>query len=170
MPKRWVVRLADIDLAGLDQPQEGLHVAALGPAHVAVGVVLTILLVGRVVAAGTVGGGQPQLEFLQVVGLARQIHAHGAEHHHPALPAADLSGDFDRTVVLGARSDQHAIGAVPAAHDLGRLGQFADQYGIVGTKLPGHRQLVGSDISCQHTAAIGLEHLHRQLAEQTRGR
>ena len=49
--------------AGGHQAQDLLEVAALGPAHVAGGVVDAVLLVGRVVAAGAVGAGddEPQL-------------------------------------------------------------------------------------------------------------
>jgi len=56
---------------------------------------------------------------------------------------------------------------MPAAHHLCRLSELANQYGIVSTKLPGHHQLVGRNISCQHTTTICFKHLHCQLAEQT---
>ena len=55
-----------------DQPAVGHHVqhrlevALLGPAHEADGVVLALVLVGGVVAAGTVGAGHLEGELLVV--------------------------------------------------------------------------------------------------------
>ena len=55
-----------VDLSTGHQVQHGFEIALLGPAHESDGIVLTPFLVGRVVAAGTVGAADLEAQFLSV--------------------------------------------------------------------------------------------------------
>ena len=59
------------DTAGRGESEERFDVASLRPANVTVRVVDPLLLVSGVVAAGTVGTAEPEVELLFVVDLAR---------------------------------------------------------------------------------------------------
>ncbi len=100
-----------VDQAAPDQVQERLHVALLGPAHVADRVVDAPALVVRVVAAGAVGARQAQVELLHVERLARHLHAHVAHHDHRGAVAGQAGGQLDRVGGPGGGAEQDRVGA-----------------------------------------------------------
>ena len=74
----------DLELVPGDQVEEGLQVPLLGPADVPGRVVDAVELVAGVVPAGPVGPGEPDVEFLLVVGVPGQVELHLADVDDPA--------------------------------------------------------------------------------------
>ena len=93
----------DLKLVAGDQVEEGLQVPLLGPADVAGRVVDAFELVTGVVPAGPVGPGEPDVEFLLVVGVPRQVEPHLADVDDPGPVPGQLHGRLDRPVARAAR-------------------------------------------------------------------
>src|SRR5439155_15606133 len=90
-----------VQLAARHQVQHGFEIALLGPAHEADRIVLPPFLVGRVVAAGTIGAADLEAQFLSVEVGPRQLEpSHAHEYDAPTL-ATYLSRLAHRSRALG---------------------------------------------------------------------
>src|ERR1039458_2583987 len=87
------------------QIQHRLEIALLSPAHEADRVILPALLVGRIVAARTVGAADLEAQFLGVQVGPRQLEPRYA-HQYDATTLATYAGRLaDRLVTLGGGRD-----------------------------------------------------------------
>ena len=69
---------SDVDLLVCQELDERFHVARFRPAHMADGIVATLLFVRHVIAAGAIGARNAEVELFFVVGFALNLHAHRA--------------------------------------------------------------------------------------------
>ncbi len=149
------------------EPEELLHVAALGPAHIADRIIDALLFVRGIVAARPVRAREAQLQFLLVIDLSRDLHPHGADHRDDRAVARNRAREFDRIAGVGRGSDDHGIDAV-AARKIGHAPRdvVAATDAVVRAELARERDLRVIEIDAENAAAGRLEDLHRQLAEQ----
>ena len=99
----------------LQQSDERRHVPVLGPADVAVRVIVTCLLVGRVVAARPIGAGDLELELLLVeVRFARNVHGHRAHDDDHTLLPQDCDGQLHRIRRLSGGRDDDRVEPMPS--------------------------------------------------------
>ena len=77
----------DLEVLVGDEVEEAGEVAPLGPADVAGRIVDAVKLVAVVIAARAVRPGEPDVEFLVVVGVPGQVQAGLADVHHPRAVA-----------------------------------------------------------------------------------
>src|ERR1700676_181405 len=76
-----------IKLAFCEKTQKGFHVARLRPADVPNGIVATLLLIRRVIAAWPIGARNAEIKLLLVVQFPLNIHANRANcDNHAAIP------------------------------------------------------------------------------------
>ena len=151
-----------------DQVEERFHVALLGPAHVADGVIDAVFFVRPVVAAGPVRARQPHLQLFLVVGVARHVHADHAHGDHHGAIAGQAWRELDRIARARRGGDQNGIGAAPEAEgahlvDEVRVGSQTRAVSALGAR---ELDLVGGHVDAEDPAAGRLEQLHRQLADQ----
>src|SRR5262245_46672354 len=83
------------------QLEESFHVALLGPADVADGVIDAVFFVERVVPARAVAAAETEIEFFAEENVARDFHAGHTDHDNAAPVATELTGEFDRLVAIG---------------------------------------------------------------------
>lgn len=161
-----------VDLAGGHEVEDGLEIALLGPAHVGDGVILRLVLVLRIIAAGAVGAGDLEGQFLLVKDGAGQFEpGHAHQHDAPAL-AAHGGRLHDRLRGLGGGGDEHPVHAATMAERLRRLEGILPPGQVHGlrTKGPGQLALARVKIDAQHPAAIGGQDLHGQKPDQPQPR
>ena len=103
----------DVELALGHEREDGLHVALLRPPHVVVRVVDPALLVRRVVAPRAVRHRDLDLQLLVVVGIARDVHPHGAHDDDLPLAPGDLASQLDGAVALRGGRNERVIGPAP---------------------------------------------------------
>ena len=89
----------------LYQIEKALQVALLGESHVGKRIVVAPFLVVGIVASGTVGHGQAQIELLAVERVTWHLHAHQADGNHPPLVAGQLRRLLDRLAARRSRGD-----------------------------------------------------------------
>ena len=141
----------DLEVLAGQQVQEALQVAALGPADVAGRVVDALQLVPVVVPARPVGPGEPDVEFLVVVGVPGQVQLGLADVDHPGPVPGQPGRGLDRRVGGAARGQEHVVGAA-AAGELVQRGRHGGQALVVRGRA-GHRaRLLGQP-------AAGLDHV-----------
>ena len=107
-----------LDLLARDQVEEALQVAPFGPADVAGGVVDALELVSVVVAPGSVGPGEPDVEFLVVVGVPGQVQLGLADVHDAGAVPGQPGRGLDRPVGRPAGGQEDVVGPATAG-DLG---------------------------------------------------
>ena len=152
--------------AGCDHLHDGLHVALLGPANVAVGIVNAAFLVLRIVPSGSVRAAEAEVDFLLVVLVARQVHADESRGDDLALLAADFRGDRHRFVALRRGGDEHSVHALSARERHRLLSQILrDKLHPPALFQPLYSR--GARVEADDAAAAGLGHLHGELSEQT---
>ena len=124
------------------------------------------LLIGRIVASRAVRHGQPQLELAPVERLAVDRHADHADHDDTALAdATDLGGRVDRLVGFRRRRDDDGVGAMSRGEAGDRRGKsLADR--DIGAELTGELRSPVVRIEAEHAAAVGLEQLHGEQADE----
>src|ERR1700730_13795387 len=88
------------DFSFHEELQKRFHVAGFGPAHIADWIVAPFLLVGRVVAAGTIRTRGAEGEFLLVIRSAFDIESHHPHGHDNGAVACDGTGKID-VIVAG---------------------------------------------------------------------
>ena len=94
-----------------EQPQELLHVPALGPAHVRQRIVEPALLVGRVVAPRPVGGGDEDVGLALVERLAVELEADVADRNDAAFAPQHPHGLVGEVAALRRGRDHDCVGA-----------------------------------------------------------
>ena len=151
-----------------DLAQHLLEVAALGPAHVAERVVLALLLVARIVAAGPIRSRDQEVDLFLVDLVALDPDRHVADEHDAALAAAGLEGLVEQPRVAAGRGHDHSIGALAARALEDARGELAlaDGEAAVEAERLGPRDAVWPHVDSDHHRAGRLQHLHRDLAEQ----
>ncbi len=149
----------------LDELQEGLHVPPLGPANIGKWVVVPAFLVSGIVAARSVGHGQPEIQLLAVVLIALEVHSDHADEDDAALGPRDDRRGIDRLVALGRRRDDDRVRSPALGERLGRLDESRVAGGI-GAKRAREVAFRWDRVEAQHLAPVGLEQLHRQLTEE----
>ncbi len=157
-----------VDAAAGEEIEEARQIAALGPAHVADRVVPPLQLVLRVVTAGSVTAGEPDVELLLVVRVPGQVQTALADVDDPAAVPAEPGGQLDGLVVGAAGGQIHLVHAVTAGefgdgglHGRGRgiaAGRGAQPLG----EFAAHR--IGVDADDAHPG--GGQQLHHQLSDQ----
>ena len=110
-----------LDLLARDEVEEALQVAPLRPPHVTRRVVDAVELVAVVVAPGAVGPGEPDVEFLVVVGVPRQVQARLADVDDVRPVPGQPGGGLDRPVGRPARGQEQVVGAAAARYLAQRL-------------------------------------------------
>jgi len=156
---------AHIELAGGEQVDDGLQVAAFGPAHVAGRVVEAALFVGGVVAAGAVGARDLEIELFVVVEGARDVEADGADGDDTAAVAGEQASQLDGVVGAGVGADQDDIEAGALAE--GQPGGFGlAAQGAGDAQGAGQLETGGGEIDAKDGAAGGARHLGGEQAEQ----
>ena len=155
-----------LDLPLRQHPEELGHVPPFGPAHVADGIVETLLLIGGVVSAGPVRTRKPEVQFFQVEGFARKVHPHRPGHHDAALLPAQFERRVRDLAVLGGRADQHAIRAVSRGPLLHVSRQVFGSRRHVSAKRRGQLASRRDGIRAQDAATRGTQNLRRQLPQQ----
>ena len=144
-----------MDGTGRDETQKCLHIALLGPAHVAGWIIDAFLLVGTVVATRSVRSREAELQLFFVIRVARHVHADHANCHHHRTVACQTWRDLDRIASTRRGSDEDGIGAAADAE----CPHFFEEVRIraqarhVGALSLGQLDLVGSDIDAEHAAA-----------------
>ena len=158
-----------LQLVARDQVEERLQVPLLGPADVAGRVVNAVELVPGVVPARPVGPGEPDVEFLLVVGVPRQVELHLADVDDPGAVAGQLHGRLDRAVAVAAGGQEHVVRAA-AAGDLGELGEHGVQVvrrpGRHGAGLLRQPAALGHRVDADRLHAGRREQPDHQLADQ----
>lgn len=118
MGMRWVMRVANWRRLRASRSSTASRVI-FGPAHVGVGVVGPAIFVAEVVAAGAVGARDANIDFLVVVGPARNVDGDVTHDDEKALLASHARHAFDGIVALGRRAEQDFVGAVAAGEAKG---------------------------------------------------
>ncbi len=101
----------DIYLFFCQKLQKGFHVASFRPTHVADGVVAAFLLIRSVVAAGSVGAGDAEVEFFFVISPALNVDANGAHGYDDGALAGDVTCEVHRLTAGRFRSDENGVDA-----------------------------------------------------------
>ena len=127
----------DLEVLAGQQVQEALQVAAFGPADVAGRVVDALQLVPVVVPARAVGPGEPDVEFLVVVGVPGQVELGLADVDHPGPVPGQLGRGLDRRVGGAARGQEDMVGTA-ATGQLVQRGRHGGQALLVRGRA-GHR-------------------------------
>ena len=100
-----------IQFAVRDELQKGFQVARFRPAHMADRIIAPFLLIGSVVAAGTVGARDAKIQFLFVIEFALQLHADGSDGDHNGAIARHFRGQVHGLAAWSLRRDQHRVHA-----------------------------------------------------------
>ena len=155
-----------------DQAQHLLEVAALGPAHVAERVVVALLLVGRVVAAGAVRGRDQEVDLLLVDLVALDADRDVADQHDPALPPARLEGLVEEPRVAPGGGHDHRVrpAALRPLEDAGHEVALGDGEALIEAQGLGARHAIGAHVDADDDGARRVQHLRGDLAQQARGR
>ena len=149
-----------------DQPQELLHVAVLGPAHVRQRIVAPLLLVRRVVTSGTVGARHVELNFLQVHVVPGELHAHRAHDTDAAAVAAEAQRVLRRRRRFRGRRHNRAIHAAPvgkAAHPFQRRRSCNP---VIRAQPARQVHAPRVQVDAHHHAALQPHQLRHQLTHQ----
>jgi hypothetical protein len=149
----------DPDGAGREQPQELLHVAVLGPAHVGDGVVEAALLVGRVVAPGPVGGRDEEVGLALVDRPPLEAQPDVADHDQAPLAPQHADGVVDDRVARARGGDEHRVGADAARPLLGRRPGAVGGDDALGAQLDAQRAPLGRRLDAQHATARRAQQL-----------
>ena len=104
-------QVGEVDLAGGQEIEHRLQVAALGPADLSGRIVDTPVLVGPLVAAGAVASGHLEGQLVLVERAAVELQADVADDHDRRPVPDDLGGPGDRAGRLRGGGDQHRIDA-----------------------------------------------------------
>src|SRR5262245_22251619 len=96
-----------------NQPKELLHVSIFRPAHVAIRVVLPLLLVLRIVTAGTVGTGHPEWNRLEGHRLPWAGYVDVTHDGYAAAVPDQLHGLEARRIGLRRSCDNNLVHACP---------------------------------------------------------
>ena len=132
----------DLDVLARDEVQEAFQVAALGPADVAGRVVDALKLVPFVIPARSVGPGEPDVEFLVVVGVPGQIQAGLADVDDAGAVPGQPGRGLDRRVGGSARGQEHVVGPA-AAGDLVERGLYGGHALVVRGRAQHRARLLG---------------------------
>jgi len=158
----------EVDASLRHEVEHRSEVAALGPAHVGIGVVEPAVFVDRVVAARPVGGAHADVEFLGVEEPPVEFHPDRADDRDHAALAAQFSGQRQGRARLRRRADQDAVGAVAVGEPQdGRERIVAAAHDHVRTGLPRDLGAPRVEVHADDAHAGGLQELHRELAEQS---
>src|SRR5262245_37004301 len=101
-----------------DQIEKGLHVALLGPAHIAERVIDAILFIRTVVTTWAVRPRETDLQLLLVVGVARHVHADHADGDYHGPVAGEARRELNRVARARGGGDEDRIGAATLAEGL----------------------------------------------------
>src|SRR5579862_158560 len=102
----------EIEFALGEKLQKSIHIARLGPAHVADGVVDSLLLVSCIVTSWTIGTRYAELEFLFVKGSAWNLHSNRSHGDDDRSIACDCGGQVNRIIAASLRGDHDRVDSV----------------------------------------------------------
>ncbi len=105
---------SDVYFAFGQQLQKGFHVAGFRPAHIADWIVAAFLFIRSVVAAGSIGARNAEVEFLFVIGPALNLDADGAHGHDDGALAGDCACKIYGLAAGSFRGDENRINAEAA--------------------------------------------------------
>jgi hypothetical protein len=91
------------------QLQKAFHVPRFRPADVTDGIIASFLLVGCIVAAGSVGTRNAEVEFLFVIALALQFHPHGANRDNNGAVARNFCSLVHRLATGRLGRDENGV-------------------------------------------------------------
>ena len=157
----------DSHLAIGNQLKKRLDVPLLGPAHVSIGIVVTLFLVLRIVPTRAVAAAEPKVELLLVVHLARNFEPHRADGHHRSPISGELARHGHRLVTLRVSGDQDGIKSPAGRERLPGINRGLVRHRDICTETLGKRDPLAVEVDAHHSAASRLEHLHSQLAKQS---
>ena len=157
---------SEVEAPGRHQGEGRLHVALLGPAHIADRVVEPALLVLTVVAPRPVGAGDAEAQLLLEERGPRELDRHFTDEDQrssvPAEPGTELQG----LALAGARGHQGGVDPGAAGQGADQLLRDADQRGAVGVGSlePGQPALV--DVEGEDLATGGAQKLACEPSDQ----
>ena len=149
--------------------QKRRHVAAFGPAHVTDRIIAALFLVIGIIAAGAVGPGLQDFQFLFEINVARDIHLDVADNDDLG-PVAAMAGDHGkgRAGIPGPRRQQHRINpkAVGGGFEVGGQGRIVRLGRDQGALLAGQFQFRIIQVEADDLKAGGATKLQRDLSDQ----
>ena len=161
-----------IDFFSCYRIDKAVKIASLGPPHIASWVVDSFDFVLRVISAGTVRAGEPEVEFLLVVIIPRQIQLHLANVDHRCSVPCEACRKFHRLIGGTSSNEENAVGTKSARGFEQRL--FHCPRSVVvrrsAQKSAGLLRQTASFlvwVQSDHLNAGGHEQLHDQLPDQT---
>ncbi len=155
----------DVDEAAGQERHKGFKIAGFRPAHIANGVVVAGVFVGRIVAAGPVGPRHHELEFLCVVQAPRQVHPDSADDGHMRPVPGQLPGQFDRIIVGRVGADQHGVKAGASCESQTGRFSFRPDDGLKSL-FPPQRHSLGRQVDPKGARPGCLDDGQGQLAQE----
>src|SRR5690606_29604990 len=116
-----------------------------------------------------VGTGEAQVDFLEIEGLARNVHARETDDDHAALLAGEVAGELDRLIRGAGGGDDRRVEAEALGEEerLRLEGFIGGKRRDVAAELAGELELRGIDVDAEDAAAGGAEQLDGEQAEET---
>ena len=126
-----------------------------------------MLFVLAVVAARAVGGAHAQVEFLFEHQAPVELDRRRADERDASLASAELGGEVERLGGVGCGGDEGEVHAVARGGgiDPGRR-DVARARGPFGALVEALAHALFVEIDPKHPAAVGLEQLYGELADQ----
>src|SRR6185312_16754384 len=117
--------MRDVNPARIQQLLKSSHVPPFRPSHVRYRVVVSLLFVIRIVAAGSIRTGHPELEFLSVpIGVALKARGDGTNHDNPSLLSCYSACEVDWVGTRCCRGDDDRIRALAICEKLDLIGDL----------------------------------------------
>src|SRR5215208_1632527 len=108
----------DVYTPRAEQPEKLLHVAVLGPSYIGDWVILPLLLVKWIVAAGAISTRHEELNLFHVHLAPWEAHLHRAHHDNATAVFADLESLQAWSSRLRRRRHNHAVHAAPVGQSI----------------------------------------------------
>ena len=158
----------DVETAIGHHVQHRLKITLLGPTHQAIGVVVALFLIARVVTARAVGAGHLKREFLLVEIRAVKLQA-GHAHQHDAATGTAHPGRLAHRVIGGrGRGNDNAIHPLAPAQTQPGRHRILTVSGVTHRRAEPLRQhqLGGVRVNRQHSATVGAQQLNSEQTNQ----
>src|SRR5207253_8713566 len=122
-----------------------------------------------VVATGPVGTRDAEIEFLFVIELALNVHAHGADRDNHGTFARNFTSKIDGIAARSLGSNQYRIGAASSRVLEAQVPKFGGgNTGGVSTQAQSQLAPLSDDVHPQNTTTCRFEHLNGKLTQQSK--
>ena len=151
----------DFQLPACHEVNNGLEITPFCPADIADGVVLSVLFVIRVVAAGSVGAGVDEGNLFFVVDLAGEVKTHCARGYNFRAVTGNGTCQFNGVVRRGIRADDNRVKSAVGREGLSGGFGLGARYSL-NVEGRGELDPLRVNVNAENVASSGIGNLNRQ--------